>query len=133
MLSWLADAHLQECGNCQTKHSTDFSGLLGVEPATDRKHPLGCQARKKNAPRFYGVKAILTQRKRSGTGRSPSVDQTHLDNVETLLGSSHPTSPLIDNEPCAIQAADICKVSESSLLSQKLHKNRVDFNACYVL
>src|SRR5438094_4639078 len=118
MLSWLAEAHLQECGNCQTKHSTGFSGLLGVVPTTDSKNSLRCQAGKKNAPRFYRIEAILAQRKRSSAGRSPSIDQTHLDNVETLLCSSHPTSPLIDNEPCAIQAADICKVSESSLLSQ---------------
>ena len=118
MLSWLADAHLQECGNCQAKHSTGFTRLLGIVPAADRKHPFGCQAGKKNAPRFYGVKTIFAQRKRSGTGCSLSVDQAHLDDIETLLCSSYPTSPLIDNEPCAIQAADICKVSESSFVTQ---------------
>src|SRR5919197_4175172 len=113
MLSWLADAHFQECGNCQAKHSTSLSGLLGVVPATDRKHTLRCQSGEKNAPRFYGVKAVLAQGKRSGTSCRPSVDQAHLYDVELLLCSCHPTSPLIDNEPHAIQAADICKVSES--------------------
>jgi len=56
------------------------------------------QAREERGPRMHGVKPVLRQRERAGSGRGPGVDHAHLHQVEPLVRSSGPAAGFVHGE-----------------------------------
>src|SRR5262245_47257489 len=119
----------QEGGDTQAQQATRFGGVLGLVPTTNGVHATRGQAAEKMPPRFDRIEAVLAEGEGPGARGCPGVDQTHLNDVERLVGAGKPAAALIDDQLDPVEAIKPGEVCEARFRGQELDEDRVDLDA----